>query len=1036
MAEEKRVGTVLVVGAGIAGIKAALELAEIGYKVLLTDASPQVGGILSKLDHQFPTDHCGLCRMLPLVGREQASEHCMRKGLFHDNIEILPFTEVTSIEGDAGAYKVGLLKQARHVNADICNGLGKCIDVCPVEVPDEFNNGLTTRKAIYQPIPHNVPQMFLVDMDACNGCGECVKICPSDAIDLSMQEERLEAEVDAIVFASGTTLYDPEQYDDAKSYTASEDVVSSLTFERILSASGTYDGQIRRPSDGKPARRIAWIQCMGSRNRRHHRDYCSSICCMFALKEAVLAHEKGGDDTETTIFYMDMRTFGKDFYRYRERAEETHGVRLVRCRVQEVLRQADGTLLIRYFDPLSGGFQVGVYDMVVLSTGQTLFEDHKRLAELTGLPLSSSELLQREAFEKVRLLKPGLFICGSLMGLTDISEAIISGSAAAGEVSRLLASLDKSAMVEPLAKERPVGRERPLVAVILCDSRDEKAPKGMNLSPLLQRIEALPGVGEVHVVESLCHETGRAAALEILSRTRCNRVLFGACLPNVYRQKIRRLARTAGFNAVLIDVFDLYSTLGRCFDLNGACWVDRVTEDVWTNVERLKRTEALLVDRLPISQTALVVGGGVAGMRAALSLAKRGIAAHIVEKGDRLGGHAAIDLRYTVDGMDPAGLTLDLSQQAKEHPNVTVHLKAEVVSTKSAPGRYSTEIRHLETGDIRLVEHGAVILATGGQEGTTTEYGLGESERVLRQVELEQRLSNGDIDPASLETVVMIQCVGSREKGKREYCSRICCAATLKNAFKILEKNPDARVIVLYRDMMTYGQLEPYYTEARGRGVVFVSYDLDRKPEVEITDGVPTVKYVDPVLRMPFTATPDLLVLATGIVPSPSNRGLAEIFGLPLNEDGFFVEADPKWRPVELMRSGAFFAGMAHSPQPINDVLMQAEAVAHKAYTYLSKTELLVPRVVAKVHHALCARCRACIDVCPFEARAFSEEEHCITVDPSACQACGACQVACRNAAAEVLGWNDKQVMAIIDAKLSGSEAGRERQELKEMPHG
>jgi len=318
MTEESKVGTVLVVGAGIAGIKSALELAETGYRVILTDTSPYVGGILQKLDHQFPTDHCGMCRMLPLVGREHASQHCMRKSLFHDNIEIMPFTEVKSIQGDAGVYEVELLKRARHVNTDVCNGLGSCIDVCPIEVPDEFNHGLTRRKAIYQPVPHNVPQMLLVDIQACDKCGKCVEFCPVDAIDLEARDETFNVEVNAIIIAAGTTLYDPATEDDAKAYTVSEDVVSSLAFERILSGSGTYDGTIRRPSDGRPAKRIAWIQCVGSRNRRQGRDYCSSICCMFALKEAVLAHEKGGPDVETTIFYMDMRTFGKDFYQYRE----------------------------------------------------------------------------------------------------------------------------------------------------------------------------------------------------------------------------------------------------------------------------------------------------------------------------------------------------------------------------------------------------------------------------------------------------------------------------------------------------------------------------------------------------------------------------------------------------------------------------------------------------------------------------------------------------------------------------------------------
>ena len=1022
MTEENNLGRVLVVGAGIAGIKSALELAETGYRVLLTDASPQIGGILSKLDHQFPTDHCGMCRMLPLVGREYASQHCMRKSLFHDNIEILPFTEVKSIQGDAGDYKVELLKRARYVNTDVCNGLGRCIEVCPIEVPDEFNHGFTRRKAIYQPIPHNVPQMFLVDMQACDKCGECVKVCPVDAIDLEAKDETSQVEVNAIIFAAGATLYDPATQDDAKAYTVSEDVVSSLAFERILSSSGAYDGAIRRPSDGKPATRIAWIQCMGSRNRRQGRDYCSSICCMFALKEAVLAHEKGVPDMETTIFYMDMRTFGKDFYQYREKAEEEYGVRLVRCRVQDVLREADGTLLIRYFDPVSGEFSKGNYDMVVLSTGQSHYEDNMKIAELLGLDLSPSGLLPTMDFERVKLAKPGVFICGSMMGLTDISEAITSGTAAAGEVSKLLASINMSpSLEEEPVPERPVDREPPLVSVILCRCKDEKAPEGLDLEPLSSTIEGANRVGEVHIVDSLCREEGQQALEEILGKTKCNRLLFGVCLPYVYRQKLRRLARAAGFNPAMVEMFDLLgiARLGLA-ETDTIDWVNRATEEIVAIVEKLKFAEALHVDDIPIHQAALVVGGGVAGMHAAISLAERGVEVHLVEKSGQLGGHAGSELHYTIEDLNPNGLSAELKQEIEGERNITVHLNSEVIGTKGSFGCFSTNIRKGEGEETIALQHGSVILATGGQEGSTTEYGYGKSEQILRQVELEKRLAAGEIDVGSLDNVVMIQCVGSREKGAREYCSRICCAAAIKNAFKIREKNPETRIYILYRDMMTYGFLEQYYTKARGEGIIFVNYDPGKKPEVEIADGKPLVKFTDPVLRMPFEISPDLLVLATGIEPNASNEQLAQIFGLPLNQDGFFIEADSKWRPVEFKKLGIFFAGTAHSPQPLNEAIMQAEAAAQKAYAYLSRREIQTARVVSRIHDALCARCQVCVEVCPYDARVFNSVENCVIVDAAACQACGICSVACPNNAAEVMGWSEKQTMAVIDAKLRG----------------
>ncbi len=1026
MAEKKPIGTVLVAGAGISGIKAAIELAESGYQVTLIDESPQIGGILAKLDYQFPTDHCGMCRMLPLVGREYASQYCMRKSLFHENIEILPFTEITSVQGDGGNYRVELLKKARGVDPAVCNELGECLDVCPVEVDDEFNYGLTRRKAIYQAIPHNTPKLLLIDKQACTKCGECLKVCTTGAINLDAQDEAETREVQAIILASGIKLYDTQEFEDAKSYAVSPDVVTSLAFERMLSGTGTYqgDGVIRRPSDGKPARNIAWIQCMGSRNRRQGRDYCSSICCMFALKEAVLAKEKGGPEVDSTIFYMDMRTFGKGFQQYREKAVEEHGVNLVRCRVQGVMHKPDGSLAIRYIDPETNEFFVRDFDLVVMSTGQIPYETHKQWAELLNIPLDERGLIATEPADKVKVAdKPGLFLCGSLMGLTDVSEAMTSGIAAAGEATKFLGSLGMDRVKEEEIPEPAANnRDLPLVSVVLCKCGEKPGAEGLDYGLLSAQLTKFPGVGAVQVIDSICQAEGETALSELLGKPKGNRLLIGACLPFMYRRQLKNEARKAGFNSSLVEIFDLFSLARRgLVESANEEWTLRAAWDVKAEIERLKFKPDLQVSTLAINQTALVIGGGLAGMHAALSLADRGVPVHLVEKGEHLGGYAGNNVEHTVDGLNPKAMAAAMKLQVFENKNITVHLNCEVEKTAGTLGSFESKLHYGNSGENTYVHHGVAIMATGGHEGATTEYGYGTSEAVLTQEDLKKGLASGDIDPGELENVVMIQCVGSRQKGGRRYCSRICCLGAIGNALKIKEKNPEARVIILYRDVMTYGFYEQYYSQARSAGIIFMNYSLDDKPEVEFVEGKPVVIFMDPVLKEEIELPADLLVLSTGIDPEESAKKLAEAFKVSLTDDGFFAEADSKWRPVEFQKVGLYLAGTAHSPMPLRSVILQAEAAAQKAYTYLSGREVHTAAVTSTVKDALCIRCQRCVNICPFGARSYNEADKRIDIDAAECQACGMCAAECPNNAAEVRGWSDKQLMAVIDAKVMDS---------------
>lgn len=1018
---ENTTGTVLVAGAGVAGIKAAIELAESGYKVLLTDASTTTGGILSKLDYQFPSDHCGMCRMLPMVGREYSSEYCMRKSLHHENIEILPFTEVANISGEAGNFQVDLLKKASYVSTELCNGLGSCLDVCPVEVDDEFNHGLTKRKAIYQPVPHNTPNMMMIDMDSCTNCGACVDVCETGAINFAAKDEVENRAVNSIILATGSKLYNINESEDAKSYATSPDVVSALAFERMMSSSGSYDGkEIARPSDGKPAKKIAWIQCMGSRNRRQKKPFCSSICCMFALKEAVLAQEKGGDDMDTTIFYMDMRAFGKGFHAYRNKAIQEHGVKLVRCRVQEVVPKPSGGLEIRYFDPKTEEFFVKEYDLVVLSTGQSPFEDHKKWSNLIGSTPNELGLIPTETNSKIKIAdKPGLFMCGSLMGLTDISEAMASGMAAAGEATSFLQSINVESSAEEIIPEPECdATEAAKVAVVICKCKD-KDGEGLDLDLLADSMRSHHGVEAVHITQSVCTAEGEQAVIEALAESNCNRLVIGVCQPYLYRRTVKNLCKKAGFHSSLTKLYDIQSFVKRGVEgPPAAAWTDKVAGELKAEIESLKLTALVPSQVMPINQNAVVVGGGMAGMYAAMSLANKGVNVHLIEREAELGGLVGRTVASTIDGLAPMETAAALKAKITENKNITVYLNSEIVESTGTLGAFESCVTNSETGDKVWLHHGGTIIATGGKEATTEEYCMQESDTLMSQAEMRDALANDSIDFAAAEEIVMIQCAGSREEGKRNYCSRICCMWAITNAINIKKKNPDTRVIVLYRDMMTYGFNERYYTEARQAGVLFISYDLENRPAVEMVEGKPQVSFRESVLAEPLVLAADYVVLSTGVEAAESTEKVGASFGLPLTEDGFFQEVDSKWRPIEFQKLGVFVAGTAHSPQPLKDVIMQAEAAAQKTYSFLQGKELKTSRTVAKTRDALCVRCKLCVGVCPYNARRYDAQQHRVMVDAAACQGCGMCSVSCRNNAAQIAGWNDKQLMAMVDQKI------------------
>jgi heterodisulfide reductase subunit A len=1142
----RKIGSALVVGAGISGIRAALDLAETGYGVTLVDRAPHLGGILSQLDYQFPTDHCGMCKMLPLVDRDASSQYCLRKGLFHENIEILLSTELISVAGEAGNFDVTLRKKPSWVDPALCIGCGECASVCPVTVPDAFNSGMAGRKAIYLPVPHAIPNPYVIDFSVCTRCGACVKECPTGAIRLSEQErkkfrilvvddelivrdslkewleeegfsvdmaesgpdalqrlaeghyhlmltdikmpgmdgvevlqkakescpdlcvvmmtayatvetaveamktgaldylvkpfdpdklipmvlriyEDLEAAMDrrlnvgALVLCGGTSYYDPSQGKNTFGYGVLPGVVTSLEFERIFSGTGPSGGRLVRPGDERPVRKVAWVQCVGSRDLQSDADFCSNVCCMVAIKEAVVAREKTGGALETTIFYMDMRTFGKPFQRYRDRAATECGVRFERGRVHSVVHDdSSGDLIIRYVD--TGGLvHESRQDMVVLAVGQRPAAGSTTLAEMLDIPLNSWGFGQTVPFSLTRTTRDGVLLGGSFSGLKDIGESVTQASAAALEASRTIHAAGGGLAPEPEAEKefRDVSREVPGILVTIC-SCDGTLAEASVVDELKRQVAADTLVVGVEVIDRTCTAEGWNELVERVKRRRPNRVLIGACLPYVYARKIRQLARKVGLHPSLMDVVDIRSLNlppaadGQPTQPPGGPSVNRLRSVLEMGLARLKHIDPSPTVSVPIQQCALVVGGGIAGMTAALAIAEHGFPVDIVEKADRLGGNL-VWLKQTLEGQPIPDLLVETEQKVDKHPLIKVRTGSRVLAAYGHVGQFYTTVENPE-GEAETLEHGVAILATGGDEARTTSYGFGNSPGIITQKELEQKLADRSIDPQVLDTVVMIQCVDSREE-PRNYCSRVCCASALKHALQMKEQNPTIAVYVLYRDMMTYGFTETYYTRARKNDIGFIQYSLENKPRVEVSQGVVTVSVFEPIIGQTIEISTDLLVLATGVVPNlPAD--LAAAYGIDRDMDGFFQEAESKWRPVDALKEGVFACGLAHSPRSIAESIATAEAAAQRSLRLLNRKNLPAGKVLARVHHSLCSLCERCIEACPYGARMLDVDQQKVIVNPLMCQGCGSCATACPNKASVLEDLRQEQMLDVIDAAL------------------
>ncbi|HDH25619.1 MAG TPA: FAD-dependent oxidoreductase, partial [Actinobacteria bacterium] len=816
---------VLVVGAGIAGLQSSLLLAEKGHHVWLLESAPAIGGFFPLLDRTFPTNSCGVCFMSPTP-----PAFCpIYESEFHENITLLPHSELREVTGEAGNFSVSYTRKPRFVDPQRCTLCNRCAEVCPVEVEREFGAGLEKRKAIYLPFPQAIPRSYVIDSETCTRCGACAEACPVDAVDLDAQPDGDTLNVGAIVLGFG---FEPFRGEHKGEYGLGryDNVLSSVQFERMLSLSSPTTGLPTRRSDGRSVKRVAFIQCVGSRDIACGQGYCSTICCMYATKQAMLSMART-PELEATIFYMDVRPMGKGYERYYERAKNEYGVRYVRSAVS-TLRELKQTrdLRIRYAQD-DGALIDEEFDLVVLSLGFTPPPSVTETAQLLDVELDEYGFCLTEPFNPTQTSRPGVFVAGAFRQPMDIPETVVEASAAASEASALLSSVTAAEPGTDTADTASAVKsgqteETSRVAVFFCDSKG-MLRAGIPLDELITEARSNPAVCHVEEIDATVLRDGAEKIAERISDQGLDRAVLAGYRAMSLKNALRRMPNNEMARCVIE-----YTSIGeQCVSVhseNPEAALRVAGAQLRAAIRKASLATHQAASVRPLESRVLVVGGGVAGITCALSLAEQGNPVTLIEASERLGGNA-LQARYTIDGSDVQPYLADLLARATGHPEIEILTQSTLQELTGIWGAYRSVIS--THGDEKNVTHGAVVFAVGGAEMVPNEYLYGEHPNVVTQRTLEQMLADSDVRTTAAKCLVMIQCVGSRDED-HPYCSHVCCTHAVKNALKVKELNPEASIVVLYRDVRTYGPYEEYYRRAREVGVMFVRYDPDEKPVV------------------------------------------------------------------------------------------------------------------------------------------------------------------------------------------------------------
>ncbi len=865
--------------------------------------------------------------------------------------------------------------------------------------------------------PQAVPLKYVIDPETCiyllkGKCGACKKKCPVDAVDFDQKPENKTINVGSVILAPGFETFSPESFENYQ-YAKHPNVLTSLEFERILSASGPTQGHVARPSDHKDPKKIAWFQCVGSRDmNRCDNAYCSSVCCMYAIKEAVIAKEHVGDDLDCAIFFMDMRTHGKDFERFYDNAKNKSGVRFIRSRVHTITPvPGSDDLELRYVTE-DGELQTEIFDMVVLSVGMQTPKALVDLSSKLGITLTEGNFAETKSFTPVATNRPGIFVSGAFQGPKDIPQAVVDSSAASAAAAELLADVRNTCTKKTeVVPEVNVLGDRPKIGVFICHC-------GTNIAGVVDVPKVVEYAADLPYVELAtdklfaCSQDAQDNMAELIKEKGLNRIVMAACTPKTHEPLFQDTLVAAGLNKYLFEMANIRNQDSWVHKNNPEMATEKAKDLVRMAISKIALQEPLEEVELPVNQTAMVVGGGISGMAAAKSFADQGYETHLIEQSNQLGGQAT-NLYMTAKGESIQENLAEMIDSVTSDARITVHLETRLTNVDGFVGNFESTLS--SGGGDQQLEHGVAVLATGASPYKPTEYEHGTDERIITSLDLDKKLMNDDPSLSQLNGAVFIQCVGSREP-ERMYCSRICCTHSIENAIQLKEKNPEMNVYILYRDIRTYGEKELLYKKARQLGVIFIRYNIDDKPIVKTDGGRLTVNVTDHILNMPLELEVDMVTLATAIIPNTDEK-LGTFFKVASNSDGFFIEKHAKLGPSEFSTDGVYLCGLAHYPKPIDESIAQAKAAVARAVTLLAKQTVFSSGTVAQVDPMLCSSCGVCVSICPYSAPKFAEEGRFAgkaEINPALCKGCGLCVASCRSGALHLKGFDTNQILTQI----------------------